>query len=279
MFTELATQPALIRGIAAALGDYDKIIPLSTVSSYRHCLWHLGPGKTQVAPAGTFSPAPKRVDLLSFQQETPSYGDVSQRPGYKEMDAFLVCAVREAEKALKEITPTQRDWLAVLCAFQLCPLLVMSPEAPIDRSDEFTITRNNWFKKQVHYRSVGDEVYRWFKRFRQDLDTELARGAVDLDAIHDIVAHAGRMFEGNCVFKKERQQRTLLDIGVYRLELVAWYQSRVILGRAQDKNGIMAQFNMRQYQPHEKSIESLRETMQQLAIDNTAKQLSNVEPR
>ncbi|EJD46469.1 hypothetical protein AURDEDRAFT_123942 [Auricularia subglabra TFB-10046 SS5] len=196
LITEPCTAALIVQGILDSLGTYDKVFTWAKVN--------------------------------------PAYGEVKRR-GYREMNAWLLDAVEAAEQALEDLPPAERTWPAVVQAFQLCPLLVTCPLAAVDRADEYTTRRSNWFKKQPQYRSVAAEVQRWFTRFMQDADVDAARSTVDIDAIYDVVAHAGRIFNENPILKKERQQRTLLDIGVlrypdlhcpyikvYRIELVAW---------------------------------------------------------
>ncbi|EJD46472.1 hypothetical protein AURDEDRAFT_123945 [Auricularia subglabra TFB-10046 SS5] len=165
----------------------------------------------------------------------------------------------------------------------MCPLLVPSPEAAIDRTDEYTVERRSWFKRGKFYDAVGEDVVRWLTRFWSDLDVREGPGKRDINAIREIVAHAGRFLEGDLIYKKERQTKTVLDIGVlrypdincpyikvYRIELVAWYQSTTVGVYSRDKNGLMATFNLRQYEPDADAIAEIRRNWRRDALENYA---------
>lgn len=193
--------------------------------------------------------------------------------------------IRVPQRELELLPPEKRDWLAVVNAFQMCPLLIPSPTAAVDRTEEYTIERRNWFKRDKIYRSVAEEVDRWFSRFWGDLDVEKGPGKLDMEAILDIVAHAGTLLDGDIIYKKERQTKTILDIGVlrypditcpyikvYRIELVAWYESTTVGAYTRDRNGLMAKFNLRQYEPDAKAIEELREKWRRDALNDFMRQ-------
>lgn len=224
----------------------------------RVVVWPLG-----TEPEKLSDPKPDRVDVLAFDQVTPTYG-IMTTDAWKTMNDNLLVAVTAAKNALAKIKGEQRDWDTIVQAFLQCPLLDNDPQQSIYRVDDWSTQRTNWFKQRVEYASVANEVSIWLESLLQDSDVFLARGKRDLDAIMD-VAHAGSLLDG--IIHTGSGRRKLLDIGVlrypdpehpfikvYRLQLEAWYESKVVLGHASDRNGIRAEFNLRQFRPRDAVI-------------------------
>ncbi|EJD46536.1 hypothetical protein AURDEDRAFT_151552 [Auricularia subglabra TFB-10046 SS5] len=241
----------LITGLLKAFGSFDKILDLS-----------------------------KRVDLLECDQLAPTYG-VLQSDAVIAMDDELKVAVAGSARAISRIPPAHRTWTAVMGALSQSPVLAPMPDSDVNRTDELIKERMNWFKGSSQYDAVVKEVQAWFTKLVVDPDVLKARTAVDIGAVTKIVAHAGNTIDGLVPYKKERRQTTLLDIGilrypdtehpfikVYRIELFAWYESKMVLGRAHDRNGItgLLEFNARSFKPRESVIAGMRASAKEKAI-------------
>ncbi|EJD46518.1 hypothetical protein AURDEDRAFT_164346 [Auricularia subglabra TFB-10046 SS5] len=223
-------------------------------------------------------PSPASVYMLECDQIAPSYG-VLAAGSVIGMDVNLKVAIAATARALQNIPPQGRTWTAIMGTLTQCSVLDPCPDSDINRADCYYADRTNWFKKSENYDAVVKEVQAWFTKLIVDPDILKLRSAVDLKVVSSIVAHAGNVAEGLCLYKKEKREKTLLDVGmvrypdpehpfikVYRIELRAWYDSRVVLGRARDQNGIVGEFSARTFKPRNSVIEQMRLTVLEKAV-------------
>lgn len=202
---------------------------------------------------------------------------VRRTDSVREVDAALVSAISEPSNVLQSIAPAERTWESVR-ARMTSGLMRPRPAPPKARVDQLVVKHSKWFVNFGQYKDMPGRVRDWFAKTLGDPDIVAARADVDLNSIAAVASHAGRVTAASLIFKKERKEKQLVDVGVirypdpkqpyvkaYRIELTAWYESTIIFGYTFDTNGVKATINVEEFETSGTVAPSRRPTDSQFA--------------
>ncbi|EJD46533.1 hypothetical protein AURDEDRAFT_164361 [Auricularia subglabra TFB-10046 SS5] len=268
MFDQIADPnlALLLAGIFQALGHFDRVLAHSKLATG-------GSMQNVLAPA-----ANPTVNFLELDQLAPCYG-VLKSEAIRNMDAELQVAIGGTARVISLIPPEQRTWDKIMEALKQNPVLEPIAGSDIDRADTYHSDRRNWLKKTPEYDIVLKEARAWLTKLIVDPDILKQRAEIDLDIVAKVVSHASSTIDGLKLFAKDQGEKKVLDIGilrypdvdnpfikVYRISLLAWYDSRVVVGRAHDRNGISGEFNVRLFKPRGSVIKSMQSEAKDQAV-------------
>ncbi|KAK4160224.1 hypothetical protein QBC43DRAFT_347478 [Cladorrhinum sp. PSN259] len=193
----------------------------------------------------------------------PSYRKLNGET-WKKLDDKLKIAVTGTLKELGKVK--DKSWKNVVASMMKSPLLQPDPNP----QNEFNRANKLINESSADFKCDGSpdaviisEVKTWFTQLIQDLDF-LASTRIDTDVLAKIVAQSGAIIDSFEAFfaKKERHEKTLLDIGalrfpdletpylkLYRIQLSAWSDSSRVPFHQDNKNGITGEFNSRVFRP------------------------------
>ncbi|KAL2270014.1 hypothetical protein VTJ83DRAFT_2198 [Remersonia thermophila] len=219
-----------------------------------------------------------REDYLTVKL-APSYGKLNSE-SIKAMDEHLKIMIAAALKAIAAIPPQERSWERVIGAMTQSPLLEPKDDG-ISRADKLIKSGTNVFKIDGSPdQGIVREVKSWFTSLINDEDV-LNSTQIDIGVLADIVAQTGATVDHaeTILYKHERHEKTLVDIGVlrfpdpenpffkvYRIQLEAWSSSARILFVQEDQNGISGQYNVRRFQPRSSVIEGISKDIRKKAV-------------
>lgn len=198
-------------------------------------------------------------------------------------DNDLVTAVSGPAGAVESLPPEARSWDAVSGVLSKSSALGPRSPHPVCQENQFVLQHKRWLARSRKHEDIYTAAQDWFSSVVNDKDISAVRAEADLQSLSGILTHAGRFA---LTFKSESSGKRLLDIGVvrypdpetpyvkiYRIELFAWYESKTVLGRTFDKNGIHARFEMQDFEPKERSIKPRKSSAMTLALASEADSL------
>ncbi|KDR77776.1 hypothetical protein GALMADRAFT_210023 [Galerina marginata CBS 339.88] len=212
----------------------------------------------------------------------PSYGPEGKltSAAIKCMDDNLKIMIAGTMKSLSALKPEDRSWANIMSTLMQNPLLEPETDA-ISRSDKLIKSGTNVFKFDGSPdATIVNEVQAWFVGLISDKDV-LDSTKIDIHVLGEIVAQTGATVDSFETFfgKKERHEKTIVDIGVlrfpdqdrphfqvYRIQLHAWSQSNRVLFVQEDTNGITGEYYSRNFKPRDSVIVGLRAETKQKAI-------------
>ncbi|KAJ7200675.1 hypothetical protein B0H12DRAFT_1036650 [Mycena haematopus] len=209
----------------------------------------------------------------------PSFGNLNSN-SIKQMDNNLKIMIAATMRALAKVPPQQRSWEKVLEVMMQNPLLV-TDETGTSRAEKLVKDETNFFRVDGSPDpNVVREVETWFINLIND-DDVLKSTAIDIKVMAHIVAQTGATIDSfpALIYKNEYHEKTMVDVGVlrfpdiehpyfklYRIQLIAWSDSRRILFVQKDENGITGEFNSRIFRPRVSIIQELSASVKEQAI-------------
>ncbi|KAJ6457703.1 hypothetical protein C8R45DRAFT_1110451 [Mycena sanguinolenta] len=206
----------------------------------------------------------------------PSFGELNSF-SIKEMDENLKIMIAATMRALAKVPPQQRSWEKVLEVMMQNPLLVAETSG-VSRAEKLVKEETNVFL--IDGSPDPNVVETWFINLIQD-DDVLKSTQIDIKVMASIVAQTGATIDSfpAVFYKNEYHEKTMVDIGVlrfpdiehpyfklYRIQLIAWSDSRRILFVQKDANGITGEFNSRIFRPRDSIIKELSESVKKQAV-------------
>ncbi|KAF7373053.1 hypothetical protein MSAN_00512800 [Mycena sanguinolenta] len=209
----------------------------------------------------------------------PSFGELTPT-SVKDLDDNLKVIIAATMRALAKVPAQQRSWEKVLEVMMQNPLL--EPDAVgISRADKLIKEEVNYFHTDGSPDpKVVKEVENWFINLIED-DDVLKSTQIDIKVMANIVAQTGATIDSfpALIYKEEYHEKTMVDVGVlrfpdtnhphfklYRIQLIAWSDSRRIVFGQKDENGITGEFNSRIFNPRVFTIQELSPTVKKQAI-------------
>ena len=145
----------------------------------------------------------------------------------------------------------------------------------IFKSDHYSYGGTSFFKVDGSPdQQIINEILSWWKNFVADSDI-IQSTNIDVNPLAKITAETGAHVNDpiNLIVGKEYLSKTLLDVGVlrypdidhpyfkiYRLKVTAFRNCHRILFAEDNKNGFLAELNVRKYKPRQSVMDGLRKT-------------------
>ncbi|KAF7346000.1 hypothetical protein MVEN_01622700 [Mycena venus] len=218
----------------------------------------------------------KSEDSFLHEQLAPAFGRVLTKDYLKEIDDDLKIMIAATNREL-----AKRTWDKVISVCMSNPLMepMDSPQSNIVRAHTLNKAGSNGFTiDRVCNTGVVNEVYSWFINLIADEDV-INSIEFNIKVLSNVVATTGAVINDFAGFltRKERQELTIVDIGVlrypdleqyfkvFRIQLTAWRESKAVTVVGKDSNGITGQYNMRKFQPRVSVIEKMNPKIQEKA--------------